>query len=254
MDLQKAKILLEKIASLHKNISADANNISAIERDLMLTYVKQLYEAYLTESLTPPQPTPAPEPKVEIIKSAPKPKPKPQKKAEIKKEPPALEVPQIEEESKEVVVKTTSTPREIQLPDSLKEVVDPTPSPKPKPKPTPAPKPQAKAAPPKVDDNEVEALFDLPAAKELSDKLSSLPIKDLRKAMGLNEKIFTINELFGGDQAAYDAAIATLNSLSNFEQAKSYLVDNVAGTYNWVSRNKKKKATNFIKLIRRRYN
>lgn len=254
MDLQKARILLEKIASLHKTISADANDISAIERDLMLSYVKQLYEAYITENNS--QATP--EPRVEIFKSAPKPKAKPQKKVAVVKETPKLEIPQIEEEPEPTppppAPSKPAPPREIQIPESLKEEAAPPPAPKPKPKPVPAPKPQAKASRPKVADDDLEALFDLPQAKELSDKLSALPIKDLRKAMGLNEKIFTINELFGGDQSAYDASIATLNSFNKFDQAKAYLIDNVAGTYNWTGRGKKKKAINFIKLIRRRYN
>ena len=84
--------------------------------------------------------------------------------------------------------------------------------------------------------------------------MGELPIKDLTKAMGLNEKIFTINELFGGDGKAFDTALKTLNTFNSFEQAKAYLSENFAGQYKWNSRSKKKKAINLIKLVKRRYN
>ncbi|RMF20426.1 MAG: hypothetical protein D6765_16895, partial [Bacteroidetes bacterium] len=100
---------------------------------------------------------------------------------------------------------------------------------------------------------EAEALFEIPPAKELSEKLSMAPIRDLRKAMGLNEKIFTINELFGGDKELYENAILMLNELDNFEQAKAYLLENMVLKFGWTTKDKKKKARNFINLVRRRY-
>lgn len=247
MDLKKAKILLEKIASLHKSMSTDPANISAIEKDLMMNYVRQLYEAYLHDGPAA-KATEVEAPSVEIIKTT----RRAPKKTVAKKAPPVLEVPQIEEEEVEIVTPKPKykAPRVIDLPDSLKEITEPIPAPKPKSTPTPKPTPPKAAASGSPD---LEELFEVKEAKELSEKLSALPIKDLRKAMGLNEKIFTINELFGGDQAAYDAAIATLNGVKDFTQAKSYLVENVAGKYDWMNKGKKKKAMNFIKLVKRRY-
>lgn len=72
--------------------------------------------------------------------------------------------------------------------------------------------------------------------------------------MGLNERIFTVNELFGGDQSVFDNIVATLNELRTFADAKNYLIQNVAGKYNWASKDRKSKAKNFIKLVKRRYN
>jgi len=249
MDLNKAKILLNKIASLHKSMSADANNISAIEKDLMMNYVRQLYDAYLYES-APQKMVEVETPKVEIIKST----PKPHKKPMVKKEPPVLEVPQIIEKEIEIVVPKPKTPkpRLIELPDSLKEISEPMPSPE-RTSPPPAPEPQPTSAIKINASPEIEDLFDIRAATELSEKLASSPIKDLKKSMGLNEKIFTINELFGGDKSAYDNAVVTLNGVKNFDQAKAYLIENVASKYGWTEKGKRKKATNFIKLVRRRY-
>ena len=71
--------------------------------------------------------------------------------------------------------------------------------------------------------------------------------------MGINERIFTMNELFGGDQAAFDDTIKALNGFSNFAQAKNYLAANVASKFKWDAKAKKKKAKTFVKLVRRRY-
>lgn len=265
MDLNKAKILIEKINSLHKSMSADASHIAAIEKDLMLSYVRQLYEVTLSDAPA----TTKQKSKVEIIKSTPKPKP-------IKKSTPAPKPVEREiivpDEVEEIEVPVVSppkpvrkAPRVIEVPDVLEEYKAPAPTPTPRPippppprpapvaKPTPPPTPKPTPAPTYAMDEDMEELFEHGSAKELSEKLSNLPIKDLRKAMGLNEKIFTMNELFGGSQPDYDKAMSELNGMNNFEQAKAYLVQNIAGKYGWTKRGKKKKAQNFIKLVRRRY-
>lgn len=259
MNLQKAKILLEKINSLHKSMSVDAGNIANIERDLMRDYIRQLYDAYSgeTPSVVPEQA------KVEIFKSTPKPRRKPTPPPK----PVELEVFHAAEPAEIVPPQPTPTPRPkpkprvIALPDSLKEIAAETPPPVPKPTPPPAPrvvptppKPKPAAKPVVPVNEEVEELFEHTESTDLSEKLSNAPIKDLRKSMGLNEKIFNINELFGGDQGAFDSALLMLNSFDNFDQAQSYLIENTIGKFGWTKRNKKKKAKNFIKLIRRRYN
>lgn len=100
---------------------------------------------------------------------------------------------------------------------------------------------------------ELEALFEIKTGTDLSDKLSLSPIKDLRKSMGVNERIFTINELFNGDQRLFDEVILHLNNLSNFDSAASYLKEKVARDNDWDNKEKKKKAEHFIRLIYRRY-
>ena len=57
---------------------------------------------------------------------------------------------------------------------------------------------KAKATP-APNQSELSELFQTEQINELSDKLSFSPISDLTKAMGLNERIFTVNELFGGN-------------------------------------------------------
>ncbi len=99
----------------------------------------------------------------------------------------------------------------------------------------------------------MEALFAFKTATELSEKLSQLPIGDIKKAMGLNERISTQNELFGGDNNAFETTVNALNQLRSYDEAKDYLVRNVAQRYNWAGKEKKDKAKEFIKLVKRRY-
>lgn len=100
---------------------------------------------------------------------------------------------------------------------------------------------------------ELVALFEVKAGNELSDRLSMSPIRDLRKSMGVNERIFTINELFDGNQNLFDEVVNHLNSLDNFAVAADYLKRGVALANNWEAAERQKKAEHFIRLVYRRY-
>lgn len=43
--------------------------------------------------------------------------------------------------------------------------------------------------------------------EDLSEKLESTPITNIQKSMGLNERILTQNELFGGEKSSFDTAV-----------------------------------------------
>ncbi len=99
----------------------------------------------------------------------------------------------------------------------------------------------------------MEALFEEKQAKELSEKLSELPIADLRKAIALNDRLLLTRELFSGDGQAFDAALTALNSYSNMGEAKSYLQQNCVTRFGWLDAKRVETAKGFIKLVRRRY-
>jgi len=101
--------------------------------------------------------------------------------------------------------------------------------------------------------SELAAIFESDAGDEISDKLSMQPIADMNKSMGINEKFFTVQELFGGDQKAFQATLKALNGFNNMDEAKTYLVSNAAQEFDWGSPAKIKKAANFVKLVARRY-
>lgn len=100
---------------------------------------------------------------------------------------------------------------------------------------------------------ELEELFDISRGNELSDRLSATPVNDILKAMGLNERIFTQNELFGGNHTEFKQTIEKLNSLQSFAEAKNYLKSTIAEKYDWADPERKEIATNFIHIIHRRY-
>ena len=237
MDSKRTKILLDKINALYKSISTDNKNVSAIEKDLMKSYIQQFYESFLDMPQVPNRPA------VEIIKPAPR-----------KTAPPVIV------KKKEPTPPPKPTPKPTPPPAPPKPKVEappaappppPPPAPEP-PRPAPAPPPKPKAVPTAVGE-EMEELFTFNLAKELSEKLSQTPIKDIKKAMGLNERVLTQNELFGGDKAMFDLTLDTLNKLPDFDQAKLFLMQNAASKYKWGAKVRKNKAKEFIKLVKRRF-
>lgn len=98
-----------------------------------------------------------------------------------------------------------------------------------------------------------EDLFSSTTPNELSDRLSLSHIDDIAKSMGLNERIFTLNELFGGNNTEFENSIHELNNAGSFEQAKIIITTKLAGKYDWLKESKIKKAKDFIKLVRRRF-
>ena len=245
MNVKQAKILLEKINRLFQSMTMD-EHVSEIEKELMRNYIKQMYEEFMpknagtTQSIAPPV---VEKPRV----VAPPPVVEPPKIQRVETPPPPPPPPKVEVAPRPVVV-----PEPASIPAAKAEPVV-TPQPK-------AAKPEqvpVQAAPPKrvskpKISEEHEELFEHKEATDLSEKLSQRPLKDLRKAMGINERILTTNELFDGNGDALKDALTTLNNLTSFDEAKDYL-SNIAGIYNWTSKKKKKKAQIFIKLIRRKF-
>ncbi len=217
MDLHKAGILLAKINKLYETMRLSSDELTNVERDLMRDYVRRLYDVLLDEPTAVLDSDKGLELReVEVIRPEPK---------QISAQPEASR--SIEQENKEVSRPTDGAASS-----------DHTASP---------------ASIASESDEEVEVLFERPPARELAEKLQELPIEDLRRAMGINERIFTINELFGGDQRAFDETIARLNQFTSFEQAKTYLIEEIAVPFGWTRPDKKEVAKNFIKLVRRLY-
>ena len=202
MNLPQAKIQLEKIISLYKSLSADEKNISAIERDLMLNYIRQLYETFLEI----PAPASAPTPPKTVAPPPPAPKPEPPKPVyEAPKAPP----PPVYEAPKPAPVEA---PKPAPVYEAPKPVYE---QPKPvyeQPVAPPPPPRQEAPKPTSYGHSEVESLFEEIAGKELSDRLSNAPVADLTKAFGLNDRLLTQNELFGGNKSAFDETIKDLNN------------------------------------------
>jgi hypothetical protein len=58
---------------------------------------------------------------------------------------------------------------------------------------------------------------------ELAQKLQDVPIRDLRKAIGINDRYLFINELFSGDEAMFERSLKTLDQFSIFPEAEFWM-------------------------------
>ena len=100
--------------------------------------------------------------------------------------------------------------------------------------------------------DQLEKLFEIPPAKELSEKLAELPISDLRKAFTINTWIDFTRYLFSGDSEAFKSYLGQLNNYDSFAKAK-ILLREVAVHYNWLEKERQALAKEFIQTVRRRY-
>lgn len=231
MNLKKAKITLDKINALYKSMSLSNHPVSNVERDLMLSYVRELYESVLdTSSIQevpePRKPATNSQPEFEVVL------PGFDKKYEAPK------IIEIQEQLEEPAPKQ-SQPLYQAPPPPVKETLPPPPP--------PAPPIQVPAY-----NREIEQLFDQKKATELSEKLSESPIADLTRAMSINDRLLYMNELFGKDIEALNESLKLLNKYESITQAKGLLA-NLADQYNWMKEDKIDVARAFIKLVRRRY-
>jgi len=247
MDLLKAKIYLDKVNREFGRMSKDPENIARIDIDIMLSYLRDLYDAFLTS--TPAAP-PTTLPKTDTRRNTRQETPGDQA-APTYSVPPAPPAP-----PPPPTIVTAPPPEE-----------KPAPAPPPPPPPPVVPDPPAPVvfiAPPQSQPDsrrdsdspmppEVEALFEHKEAKELSEKLSEAPITDLRRAISLNDRLLMARELFGDDKQLFETAIQTLNNFADFSQAKDYMAQNFVINFDWTNPARIESAKKFIKLVRRRY-
>ncbi len=89
------------------------------------------------------------------------------------------------------------------------------------------------------------------AKTEISEKLTEAPIKDLKKAIGINDRFLFINELFRGDEAMYERSIKTIQNFSIFAEAEFWIRRELKVKIGWHDNHPVVKQ--FDQLIRRRF-
>ncbi len=77
--------------------------------------------------------------------------------------------------------------------------------------------------------------------------VSNQPIKDLKKAIGINDRFFYQRELFDGNSELFTQTLEQLNDMSSFEAAESFLQSN----FSWDKNNQA--AIDFTQLVKRRF-
>ncbi len=86
---------------------------------------------------------------------------------------------------------------------------------------------------------------------ELGDALSGTAIKDLKKAIGLNERFLFIKELFRGDEVMYERSIKTINSFKIYPEAEYWIKRELKLKLGWAEDSLV--AKQFDQLIKRRF-
>jgi len=213
MKVKKAKKLLNKISGLLNAMENEAP--SALERDLLLSYTRELYEILLNHNQSFENGLETKNSQHDLAKLD---EPGGMTEKAVKNEP-----------------VSDSENQDDQNAESFALSVDPKP------------------AGSDVKDDVLEDLFKIGEVTELSERLGLSPIGDINQALSINERILVINELFGGRRELFDQTISDLNSFFSFEQAKAYLKTGAASKYSWGEEPRNKRARGFIRIVNRRY-
>jgi hypothetical protein len=87
--------------------------------------------------------------------------------------------------------------------------------------------------------------------KDLSDRLQETPIKDLKKAIGINDRFLFIQELFKGDESMYERSLKTINGFSIYPEAEYWIRRELKTKLGWDDKNEAVQLFNH--LVKRRF-
>lgn len=86
---------------------------------------------------------------------------------------------------------------------------------------------------------------------ELMEVLKETPVKDLRKAIGINDRFLFINDLFRGDEAMYERSIKTINGFNIYPEAEYWITREMKVKLGWNPENPI--VAQFDQLVKRRF-
>ena len=81
--------------------------------------------------------------------------------------------------------------------------------------------------------------------------LTREPVRDLKKAIGINDRFVFVNELFRGDEVMYERSIKTINSFHVLQEAEFWMERELKLKLGWDD--SKDTVRHFIQLVRRRF-
>ncbi len=283
MDQTKAQRLLHKIQAFLDN--GNGQELSRLEKDLIKSYIVQLYDAVSSDASTVTQDAPRHHESHDYRKS--------HDEVVAKKEIPVFKIPEVVKEE----VYKPEPPKEIHnKPEPIQEDLyfelpkaDPVyvhqeyVAPIIKEKPPEVKPPVAEYNPPAPPEHKpyqyqppepvqetvqvsskssslnsdqqdiLNKIFDQQKSDDIAHRFTQTPIPSIESAMGLNERIFTLNELFGGDKSLFDATCQKLNALHSLDEARQTLMNGAARDFKWADAERIKMAEQFIRIVARRY-
>ena len=186
MNSPQADRLLSRITALHKSLQLDPDQApSALERDLMLGYLRELYDCYREAGAAPASPPP---PKRAAAPPPPAPTPTP---------PPAP-------------------------PPSSPPPVPRAPVPPP---PAPSLTANVATVAPSPASPEIEELLAEQSGADLAARLGRQPISDLTRALTINNRVQFARDLFGGNTELLNTVLRDLNARGSMAAARPVIVD-----------------------------
>jgi hypothetical protein len=87
--------------------------------------------------------------------------------------------------------------------------------------------------------------------KEVAHLLTDAPVRDLRRAIGINDRFVFISELFRGDEVMYERSIKTINSFRIFPEAEYWIERELKVKLGWDET--KDVTRHFYQLVKRRF-
>ena len=86
---------------------------------------------------------------------------------------------------------------------------------------------------------------------EIGHFLTESPVKDLKKAIGVNDRFVFINELFRGDEVMYERSIKTINSFRIMAEAEYWIERELKVKLGWDDT--RETTRHFYQLVKRRF-
>lgn len=87
--------------------------------------------------------------------------------------------------------------------------------------------------------------------REVAHLLTDTPVRDLRRAIGINDRFVFISELFRGDEVMYERSIKTINGFRIFAEAEYWIERELKVKLGW---DEGRECTrHFYQLIKRRF-
>ena len=100
-------------------------------------------------------------------------------------------------------------------------------------------------------DNVVLTTAKITTQKEVLDSISLEPIKDLRAAIGINDKFQFIKDLFGENETFFEDSIKSINAFKILAEAQFWIKKELREKYNWDEESLVVK--HFDQLVKRRF-
>ncbi len=103
--------------------------------------------------------------------------------------------------------------------------IEPQPEAQPEAQPEPQPEPQPELqTEPEVEDFPLPVIDAMTAKQPWRTDMPGSPVRDIRSAISLNDRILFINYLFNEDPMAFQEMLTQLNAMASFDEAAAYAI------------------------------